>query len=240
MPSVAVVIIGNEILNGKFPDENGPYLIRRLRALGADLRHLSVIPDVVERIADEVRRCAASHDLVITTGGVGPTHDDVTVEAVAQAFGLELELSSVLAELMARYDIRLDDTTRRMATVPRGSELVTTHASSYPVLRVRNVYVFPGVPRLMQTKFEALADRFAGGAVHTARIYSAEREAEIAATLGEVQARHPTVEIGSYPRFGEGDYKVIVTLESRDAAALHTAHAELRDRLGIRDGGPAR
>lgn len=233
MPSVAVVIVGNEILTGKFPDENGPYLIRRLRALGADLRHLVVVPDVVPRIADEVRDCAARYDLVITTGGVGPTHDDVTVEAVAEAFRLRLEVSERLVALMRQYDITVDETTIRMARIPLGGELVSSSLTSYPVLRVENVYVFPGVPRLMQNKFEAIADRFAGETVCTARLYTDQRETEIATHLSDVQARHPTVDIGSYPRFGEGTYRVIVTLESRDEPAMQLAEQQLRAILSL-------
>lgn len=231
MPSVTVVVIGDEILTGKFADENGPYLIERLRALGADLERMLVLPDVVEVIAEEIGRSARRTDIVLTTGGVGPTHDDVTVEGIARAFDLELEVSEPLLALMRRYGMQIDDTTLRMAKVPSGAELVQGPLDSYPVLRVRNVYAFPGVPRLMRAKFESLADRFAGTSIHTARLYVDQRESDIASRLAEIQARWPKVAMGSYPRVDEGPYRVIVTLESRDPDALRRAEIELRDAL---------
>ncbi|MEZ4319076.1 MAG: molybdopterin-binding protein [Myxococcota bacterium] len=228
------MIIGNEILTGKFEDENGPFFIRRLRMLGTDLRHLAVIADDLDTIADEVRRCSERFDLVFTTGGVGPTHDDVTLEGIARAFGRPLVVAEPLVDLMRAFDIAIDDTTLRMARVPEGTELVESKASSYPVLRCENVWIFPGVPKLMQMKFEALAQRFAGEAVLTDRLYVTAHETDIAARLSEVAARHTRVDIGSYPRFGEGDYRVIITLESRDPEALRAAVSELSGTLPLR------
>ncbi len=228
MPSVAVIIIGDEILTGKFADDNGPFLIRRLRALGADLMRLVTIRDSVEGIAREVAACAEAFDLVITTGGVGPTHDDMTLEGVARAFGRPMEQHPELIALLERFGMELNPAALRMATVPTGSSLVGREASGYPVLQVDNVYVFPGVPKLMRAKFEAIADRFAGETVLTARVYTSQRETEIAGLLGEVQARYPEVAIGSYPRYDEGNRHVIVTLEGRDGASLAEAEAALR------------
>ena len=233
MPTVGVVIIGDEILSGKFADENGPYLIGRLRELGADLRRLTTISDELPAIADEVQRCSDACDLVITTGGVGPTHDDRTLEGLAHAFDVPLYEHPELVDLLRSFRLELTPASLRMATVPEGSELIPTPEGSYPVLRYRNVYVFPGVPRLMQQKFEAVAAHFAGERVRTARLYTQERETAIAATLAAVQEAEPQVSIGSYPRFGEGDYRVIVTLESRDDEALERAVSTLRTRLPL-------
>lgn len=227
MPSAAVVVIGNEILTGKFADENGPYLIARLRALGADLRRLVTIPDDLAVIAAEVRHCADRHDFVLTTGGVGPTHDDLTLEGIARAFEVPLEQRPELVALLERFELPSTEATLRMATVPQGAELIESAALAYPVVRVRNVYVFPGVPKLLKNKFEAISDRFAGEAVATARVFTDEHEFAIADRLTAVAARHPEVDIGSYPRFGEGDYRVILTLESRDPSALARARDEL-------------
>ena len=237
MPTVAVVIIGDEILSGKFADENGPFFISRLRSLGADLKRLVTISDSVEVIADEVKRCSDAYDVVFTTGGVGPTHDDMTLEGVAAAFGEELMQHPKLVALMEGYGMELNDAALRMATVPVSTELIAHQASSYPVLRVHNVYVFPGVPRLMQNKFEAIADRFAGEKIHTSRLYTPSRETEIAQILTDAQERYPTVNIGSYPRFGEGDWRVIVTLEGRDLEALRAVEAELRESIAVLDVG---
>ena len=155
MPTVSVVIIGDEILSGKFADENGPYLIQRLRELGADLEHLAVVSDEVERIAEEVARCAARSDWVLTTGGVGPTHDDVTLEGIGLAVERPLHRHPELVALLERFGMELNEAALRMATVPVDSALIWEGELGYPVLQVDNILVFPGVPRLMRAKFEA-------------------------------------------------------------------------------------
>lgn len=228
MSTAAVVIVGNEVLTGKFADENGPYLIGRLRTLGCDLVRLVTIPDEVAVIADEVRLCAARADHVFTSGGVGPTHDDVTFEGVARAFDVALELRAELIDLVAAFGLPRNDGTERMARVPVGAELLFHEALSYPVVRVRNAYVLPGVPKLFKNKFEAIASRFAGEAVGVARVYTDENEWDLAERLTAIANRWPSVAIGSYPRWGEGPFHVILTLESRDRAALASALAEIR------------
>lgn len=235
MPTAAAVIIGNEILTGKFADENGPYLIHRLRTLGCDLLRVAVIPDDVRVIADEVRACAAAYDHVVTSGGVGPTHDDVTLEGVAAAFSVPLEPRDELRAVLRRFGLAETEANLRMTQVPRGAELVDHAAINYPIVRMRNVWVLPGVPKLFKVKFEAIADRFAGDAVATARIYTDEWETDIADRLTAIAARFPTVAIGSYPRFGEVAYKVVVTLESRDRDALAAAHAACRATFSVVD-----
>ena len=227
MPTAAVVVIGNEILTGKFRDENGPYLIDRLRALGCDLVRVATVRDEIDEIAVEVRRCSDTCDFVFTSGGVGPTHDDVTLEAIARAFDVELELRDELVAVLRRYSLPEDDATLRMARVPQGAELVDHAGLSYPIVVVRNVWIFPGIPKLLRDKFENVADRFAGEAVHVTRVYTDERETEIAVRLTALTKRHPQVAVGSYPRFGEGPYRVIVTLESRDRDALAAARHDL-------------
>ena len=227
MPTAAVVVIGNEILTGKFRDENGPFFIERLRALGCDLVRIAVVRDEVDEIADEVRRCAAVADFVLTSGGVGPTHDDVTIEGIAKAFDLPMAVHPDLQNLLRRYGLPEDEANLRMATVPEGTVLEVGNGRSFPIVVVRNVWIFPGIPKLLRDKFESVADRFAGKTVLTARIYTDEYETEMAVRLTGVARRHPTVAIGSYPRFGEGPTHVILTLESRDADALRAAHTDL-------------
>lgn len=233
MPSVAVIIIGDEILSGKFADENGPFLIRRLRELGADLDRIVVIRDSVPGIAAEVAACASRYDFVLTTGGVGPTHDDMTFDGVAGAFGLPLERRPELVALLERFGWQDNPAALRMATVPQGAELIASKGSTYPVLRVRNVFVFPGVPKLLQIKFEAVAERFVGTPVVATRLVTRRSEPDIAAALTEAAARYPQVAIGSYPRFDEGNPHVIVTLEGRDPQALHEAEALLRGTIPV-------
>ena len=231
MPTVSVVIIGDEILSGKFADENGPYLIRRLRELGADLEHLAVVSDEVERIAEEVARCAARSDWVLTTGGVGPTHDDVTLEGIGVAVERPLHRHPELVALLERFGMELNEAALRMATVPMDSQLIWEGELGYPVLQVDNIFVFPGVPRLMRAKFEAICTRFEGSAVHTARVQTHRRETDIASVLSEVQDRMPAVAIGSYPRYDDGPRHVIVTIEGRDREAVEAARLALASAL---------
>ncbi|MBW1878188.1 MAG: competence/damage-inducible protein A, partial [Deltaproteobacteria bacterium] len=194
---------------------------------------LAMVPDVVEDIATEVRRCAAAFDFVFTSGGVGPTHDDVTAEGVARAFGVALEQRPELVDILRRYNVPENEATLRMATAPLGAKLVDHAGLRYPVLCMRNVWMFPGIPRLLREKFENVAERFAGETVQVARVYTTEHEMSIAARLTELAACHPEVDFGSYPRFGEGAYRVIITLESRDADALQRAHQELSQAVEV-------
>lgn len=232
MPTVAGVIIGNEILTGKFADLNGPHLIARARALGADLGRLSTIADDRDAIADEVARCAASFDHVITSGGVGPTHDDVTLEGVARAFGLPLVRDPTLEALLTGYGLTTPHALR-MAEIPLGSDLFTEEPSRFPVVRCRNVWILPGVPRLFERKLALVEPYLRGEPVFTRRLVSYDDESGIAARLQAVQDRRPTVDIGSYPRFDAGRAHVILTLESRDRAELDLATTELAALLGV-------
>lgn len=232
MGTASVVIIGNEILTGKFADENGPYLIGRLRTLGVDLVRMSVIQDEVDMIAEEVRRCAERSDQVFSTGGVGPTHDDLTFDGVAAAFGVPTALHPELAELVRKHG-GADPMALRMAMLPVGAELVWPFRGSFPIVRMRNVWVLPGVPALVKQKFEAIAPRFAGTQIGCARIYASDTESEVATPIAEVAAGFPSVAIGSYPRWGEVSHKLIVTLESRDPGALLAARDALAARLSV-------
>lgn len=232
MPTAAVIIIGNEILTGKFADENGPFLIRRLRELGVDLGRIVVIPDVVETIAAEVRAAAASFDHVFTTGGVGPTHDDLTFLGVAAAFGRPVERNPELVRVIAeRSKAPLNEAAYRMAEVPEGAELWWDGEVFYPLVVMRNVAIFPGVPALLKLKFEAVAHRFGGTPIVCRRLVTELDEPTIADTLTEAAGRWPAVAIGSYPRFETKPYTVIVTMEGRDAGALDACEAFLRARI---------
>ncbi len=239
MPTAAVIIIGDEILSGKFADENGPFLIRRLGELGCDLGRLVVVGDTVPDIADEVARCAERYDHVLTTGGVGPTHDDRTLEGIAAAFGLPLERRSELVTLLEAFELPLTEANLRMATLPGTAQLVSSLGSSFPVVRVRNVWVFPGIPRLMRTKFDDVAEAFAGERIQRIRLYCRQPEAEIADRLAAVQAELSSVTIGSYPRWGEAEFQVIISLDSRDGSAIIRAVERLRDSFDLLDEAPA-
>ena len=215
MKTAALIIIGNEILTGKFADENSPYLIRRLRELGVAVQRVAVVPDVAAVIADEVRRASAAHDLVFTTGGVGPTHDDITMESIAAAFDTVVEERPELVEVLRKkLTSPVNAAALRMALVPRGSEFWWDGGLIFPLVVKGNVHILPGVPSILKLKFEAVAERFKGhDAFHQARVVTREREIAIAARLEQALGRWPSIEIGSYPRYDEGPMHVIVTLE---------------------------
>jgi molybdenum cofactor synthesis domain-containing protein len=234
MPTAAIVVIGDEILTAKVQDENSSWLAQRLRALGIDLRRIAVVPDVVTAIAAEVRAASAAHDLVITTGGVGPTHDDVTMAGVALAFGVPLERHPELATLLEKSLRGLDDEALRMADLPAGAVLWWEGAIRFPLVVVENVLVFPGVPKLLKLKFDGIAHRLQKGVpVETARLVTTAREADIALRLRTIQDAHPEVAIGSYPQFEREPFTVTITIDSRDPTALAAAVAALELALDL-------
>jgi len=231
-----VIVIGNEILSGKFADENGPFFIKRLRELGVDLERICVVADVQEEIAREVRYCSENHDLVFTSGGVGPTHDDITLQSIAAAFDLPLVLFDELeAILLTRWPDGPPEPAMRMARLPEGSELLWDGDLRFPIVRIRNVHILPGVPFLLQAKFEAAASRWTGEPLKHSRLHVNQREVTIADTLSAAQKRWEQVSIGSYPRHNDGEWSVIVTLESRDDLALKEATEWLNEALGSLD-----
>jgi molybdenum cofactor synthesis domain-containing protein len=243
MPTAAVVIIGDEILSGKFADQNGAFLIGELRALGVELRRIEVIPDERDDIAATVKGVAARVDHVFTSGGVGPTHDDVTIEAIAAAFGVGVVRHPELERRVRGYwGERLDAANLRLADVPEGAELAWGKDTTWPVVQFRNIYILPGVPELFRRKFVDIRDRFRSEPVVTARLYANADEGQLAPALDRVVAAHPAVKIGSYPRFTERDFRVLLTLESKDAAAVLAAYQALDAALGelvVRREAPA-
>ncbi|HNC98633.1 MAG TPA: molybdopterin-binding protein [Myxococcota bacterium] len=226
MPTAAVVIIGNEILTGKFADENGPFLIARLRGLGLDLGRLVVVPDQMTVMVEELRRATSGFDWVFSTGGVGPTHDDMTFPAVAAAFGVPLVREPVLEKMILS---KFGDNTAalRMAEIPAGAELWWDGEIAWPQVVMRNLVIFPGVPKLVRMKFDAICHRFSGTPMLTRRIQTLADESEIADVLTTAAQRWPSVDIGSYPRFDERPHRVIVTMEARDSESLAACAAWL-------------
>jgi molybdenum cofactor synthesis domain-containing protein len=233
MPTAGVVIIGDEILSGKFADQNGSFLIGELRHLGVELRRLAVIPDDRDDIAATVAEQSARFDHVFTSGGVGPTHDDVTIEAVAAAFGVGVVRHPEL-ELRVRgyWGEKLDAANLRMADVPDGAVLVWGKDTTWPVVSFRNVYILPGVPELFRRKFVDMRDRFRSEPVVAARLFIDADEGKIAPDLDRVVGEFPAVKIGSYPRFTERDFRVLLTLESKDRAQVTAAYTALAEALG--------
>lgn len=230
--TVGILLIGNEILSGKIADANAAYLCRELRGLGVEVRRLTVIPDEVSLIAQDVATFSRDYDHVFTSGGVGPTHDDVTIEGVARAMGVAVVRHPVLVELLDRfYRGDLSEARLKMADVPDGADLVPAEGLRFPVIVMRNVYILPGVPEIFRQKFEALRERFRDEPIHLRNVFVSMAESTLADFLNELLRTYPLLMLGSYPEFSNPEYKVKVTLESRDPAYLEKAVDEFLARL---------
>ena len=228
IPTAAILVIGNEVLSGKVEEKNARFLIGELRELGVALQCLLTIPDEPEVIATAVKDLSARFDHVFTSGGVGPTHDDVTISSIARAFDKPVVRHPELEGMLRRYfGASLDETRLRLADVPDGAELIYGEDLKYPVMAYRNVYIFPGVPELFRKKFTAIRERFRVAPFYLRIIYTREDEFDIAARLQAVADAYPTVAIGSYPNFVTPEYKVKLTLESKIETAVDTAHHAL-------------
>jgi molybdenum cofactor synthesis domain-containing protein len=229
--TAAVLIIGNEILSGRTRDVNLAYLAAGLTDLGIRLREARVVADVEADIVRAVNECRARYDYVFTTGGIGPTHDDITAECVARAFGLKLIRNpEAVARLERHYEPgMLNEARLRMANTPEGAVLVDNPVSTAPGFQIGNVFVLAGVPSIMQAMFDGLKPRLVGGALVLSRTVSAfVGEGTIAAGLGELQQRYPDLDIGSYPFFRGGKYGASFVLRGTEGARIDAASTELR------------
>jgi molybdenum cofactor synthesis domain-containing protein len=222
--TAAVVIIGNEILTGKTEDENAHFLINELHRLGVALRRIIMIPDDADEIAATVRECMTKFDYVFTSGGVGPTHDDVTIAGIAKAVGRSVVRHPEMAAIVSNYfGGHPDEARMRLADAPEGSELIYSAATRWPILATGNVFILPGVPEIFRHKFAAIRERFRAAPFHTTAVFTREDEFDLASRLNRVAATYPSVAIGSYPNFAEGDYRVKITLEAHEAEAVRNA-----------------
>jgi molybdenum cofactor synthesis domain-containing protein len=224
----ALIVVGNEILSGKVRDTNAYFAVRELRGIGVALKRIVVVADELKTIAEEVRHCAARFEIVITSGGVGPTHDDVTVEAVADAFGRELVTDPQLQRIVDRhFPARAEAVRLKMALVPQGAVLNVGGEIAYPVVQLENVYMLPGIPQLFEDKLRALKDRFATDPYFMRAMYVNAAESTIAGQLSACLERFPDLMLGSYPTIGDAQYRVKVTLESKDRAYVDAAFDHL-------------
>jgi len=222
--SAGIVIIGNEVLSGKTRDTNSYFLCTELRQLGVEVQKISTIPDVIELIGHEVAAFSRRFDFVFTTGGVGPTHDDVTIEGIAHGFGLNVVRHPNIEQRMRqRLGTDVNEARLRMANVPAGAELLATEAPFAPVVKIRNVYIFPGIPRILQERFHTIKERFRDTPYFLKNVYVKYGEGVIATMLNEVLAKFPQLLLGSYPVLDIPEYKVKVTLESKDPDYLERA-----------------
>ena len=217
-PTAAALVIGNEILSGKVQEANVTVLARMLRSLGVLLRRVVVVLDDAETIACEVRELSRAHDWLFTSGGIGPTHDDVTIEGVARAFGVRVVSSPEMESMLrAHYKERFTDGHLRMALVPEGALLEVTAEITWPTIRLGNTWLLPGIPEVFRMKLPVVVARLAGSRAFVSRaVYVKMEEGELKPLLDRIVAAFPDVSVGSYPKWLDASYKTKLTFDGRD------------------------
>jgi molybdenum cofactor synthesis domain-containing protein len=244
--TAAILVIGDEILSGRTQDTNSNHIARVLAALGIDLKEVRVVGDVQEEIVAALNALRGVYDFVFTTGGIGPTHDDITADAVAAAFGLGIGYHpEVYALLEARYPPgEFNDMRKRMARIPHGATLVTNPVSAAPGFHIANVYVLAGVPMVMRAMMEQIAEELPSGVrVESITVEANVPEGTIAPGLAQLQKEHKDVAMGSYPFYREGKaqpFGAQLVLRSRDRGALERAALALEDILRKLGAAPQR
>lgn len=233
MPSAAGLVIGNEILAGKIQEANMVELARVLREVGVSLGRIVIVPDEVDAIAHELSSLARSFDHVFTSGGIGPTHDDVTMEAVGRAFEVPIVRDSGLEALLSEYyGDELTDNHLLLARVPEGSRALTTKRSPWPLTVLDNVWILPGVPEIFRMKLAIVREHLKGHPPFVSRaLYTKLDEARLKPLLDGVVAEHPGVDIGSYPKFQDPRYETKVTFDGTRRDAVEKALEDFKSRL---------
>lgn len=231
-PTAAVLLIGNEVLSGRTKDKNLGFIADYLTALGIDLKEARVVADEEDDIAAAVNALRARYSYVFTTGGIGPTHDDITADAVGKAFGLSVEhdpkAKQILLDYFAEIGREPNEARMRMARMPTGATLIENSVSKAPGFRIGNVFVMAGVPKVMQAMMDALAPQLARGeTVISVTVNFQGGEGDAAKPLGAVQDRYPTLSLGSYPYESPTGFATNLVVRGRDAAAVESAAREV-------------
>ena len=233
--TAALLVIGDEILSGRTKDKNIGYIAEYLTNIGIDLKQVRVVPDEMDEIVAALNALRARYTYVFTTGGIGPTHDDITADSVAAALGLELyedqRIIDMMLERLKPED--LNEARRRMARIPRGAEHVANPISKVPGFKIENVIVMAGVPSIMQAMLDDVAPRLSTGTRMMMETIEATGipEGTYATPLSEIAKAHPDVIIGSYPQFHEGRFRNQIVVRSKDGAALQVAMAAVDEML---------
>ena len=240
--TAGLLIIGDEILSGRIQDRNVSPIAVWLNLQGIRLAEVRVVPDDTARIAAAVNALRGAYDYLFTTGGIGPTHDDITVDAIAEALGVPVVVHpAARAALEAYYADRggITDARMRMARVPEGAELIENPTSGAPGIRIGNVFILAGVPHIAAAMLEGLSNRIEGGRPLLSRMIGCRvPESEVAEMLEATERAHPGCQIGSYPFFRDGRYGANFVIRSADDAALATCEADLLDRLAAAGHAP--
>lgn len=234
--TAALVVIGDEILSGRTQDKNVAQVATWLNEQGIRLAEVRIVPDDIERIGETVNALRNVHDYVFTTGGIGPTHDDITVDAMAAAFGVPVivhpEARRILDDYYRNRPGGLTEARLRMARVPEGAELIPNPTSGAPGVRMGNVFIMAGVPYIAASMLEALTGKLEGGRpVVSVTVGARAPESDVADLLRETEAAHPGVSIGSYPFFRDGKYGANFVIRSEDGELARTTGEDLSLRL---------
>lgn len=233
--SVSAIIIGTEVLTAKVTEANGSLLIRRFRERGVELTSVHFVRDDVDALVEQIASCRRRGRFVVTSGGVGPTHDDVTVRAVSLALQRPvIRLPEMEAQIRSHFEDRpVPAEALRMAEAPEGSRLFPSEDPRFPVLECDGVFMLPGVPELFRVQLEVVLKHLPGRPSHLRQLFLSVGEVEIAASLDGVAKARPHVALGSYPTWGEGaDHRVRVTVEHESAAEVDATVAALESALG--------
>jgi molybdenum cofactor synthesis domain-containing protein len=226
--TAGLIVIGNEILSGKVVDTNSAFLAQQLRSLGVSLRRMVVVPDEVDVIGAEVQAMRAMVDVLFTSGGVGPTHDDVTIAGVARGLARSVVRHAALERaLREHFGDAINDAHLKLAEVVEGTELEYHGDRSFPTFRVENIYILPGIPEIFRDQVLALRARFTNDPFHLRVVYSREGESAIAMHLNRTLEQFPDLLLGSYPKLNDPEYRVRITLESKDPQYVERALAAL-------------
>ena len=238
--TAALIVIGDEILSGRTQDKNIAQVALWLNEQGIRLAEVRVVPDDMGRIGETVNALRAAHDYVITTGGIGPTHDDITVDAIAAAFGVPVLVNPQARAMLEDYyrdrPFNLTESRLRMARTPEGAELIANPSSGAPGVKMDNVYILAGVPHIAASMLEALTGKLEGGRpIVSVTVGARAPESDVADLLRETEAAHPGVAIGSYPFFKDGGYGSNFVIRSEDGDLARETGSDLSARL--RDAG---
>ncbi len=232
--TAAILVIGDEILSGRTKDKNIGYIAEYLTNIGVDLREVRVVSDIEEEIVAAVNALRSRYTYVFTTGGIGPTHDDITADSVAKAFGVPIDVDERAVKLLLERipKVDLNEARLRMARIPQGADLIENSVSKAPGFTIGNVHVMAGVPTIMQAMLDAVAPTLKTGKKMLSRSIPANaKEGDVAAPLRALQGEYPDVTMGSYPSYADGIPTTTLVLRSRDEARLEEAEAAVKTML---------
>jgi molybdenum cofactor synthesis domain-containing protein len=231
----ALLVIGDEILSGRTQDKNVSQVAVWLNRQGIRLEEVRIVPDVEERIAEAVNALRSAYDYLLTTGGIGPTHDDITVDSIAAAFGVPVVIHPKARQILEQYYAArggMTDARLRMARVPQGAELIPNPTSGAPGVRIGNVYIMAGVPSIAAAMLEALDGKLEGGRpMVSATVGAFAPDSDVADLLRETEEAHSGVAIGSYPFFKDGRYGANFVVRSDDGELVERTSSDLQRRL---------